>query len=120
MKNGNFFRRIRYAASGIRTAFRKEKSFRTQTLFAAGAVLLLILTRPGALWSAVVLIMAALVLAAELINTALELIVDRLHPEQHPMIGNAKDCAAGAVFILSLTSLGVAFALLWDYFGTMT
>lgn len=95
-------------------ALRTESSFRTQALFGAGAVILLILLRPRPMWWAIVLITVAAVLSAELINTALEFVVDRLHPEQHPLIGRAKDCAAGAVLILSLASLGVAAALIWD------
>ena len=48
-----------------------------------------------------------LILALELINTALELALDHLHPAQHPAIEAAKDCAAGAVLMLSITGIGV-------------
>ena len=48
-----------------------------------------------------------MVLAAELFNSALEAALDRLHPERHPAIKVAKDCAAAAVLLLSLTALGV-------------
>ena len=51
--------------------------------------------------------MIGAVLAAETFNTALEHALDRLHPEQDPAIGLAKDCAAGAVLVLSLVSLCV-------------
>ena len=52
--------------------------------------------------------MVSLVIAAELINTALEHLVDHLHPEQHPRIKIVKDCAAAAVLILSIGALWVA------------
>ena len=55
---------------------------------------------------------AGLVLAAELINTALEQIIDLLHPGQHPMMKLAKDCAAGAVLISAITALAVFIAFL--------
>lgn len=116
MKNEPFYRRLHYALQGIRTAFQTEASFRTQCTFAAGAIVLLALTRPRPIWWAIVLITVASVLAAELFNTALEFVIDRLHPEQHPMIARAKDCAAGAVLILSIASLGVAAALIWETF----
>jgi diacylglycerol kinase (ATP) len=48
------------------------------------------------------------VIAAELINTALEHLADHLHPEQHPRIKIVKDCAAAAVLILSIGALWVA------------
>ena len=120
MKNQPFHLRLRYALSGIRTAFQNEASFRTQCAFAGGAILLLLTLRPKPMWWALILLTVSAVLGAELVNTALELIVDRLHPEQHPMIAKAKDCSAGAVLILSLASLGVASALILDCLGIGT
>lgn len=114
MKNRPFHQRIRYALRGIRAAIQTEASFRTQSVFGIGAIALLVVLRPSPIWWALIALMVSAVLAAELINTALEVIVDRLHPEQHPMIARAKDCAAGAVLILSIASLGVAGALLWE------
>lgn len=48
-----------------------------------------------------------LVLTLELINTAIEELLDHLHPEKHPAIGKAKDIAAGAVLLACIIS-GVA------------
>ena len=114
MKNQPFCRRLHYSFSGIKIAFKNESSFRTQVFFAAGALILLFVLRPEPIWWAVIAISIALVLAAELINTALEFVIDRLHPEQHPIIGKAKDCAAGAVLLLSIASLVIAGAMCWD------
>ena len=116
MKNQSFAKRLSYALAGIRTAFQSESSFRIQCASATAAILFLAITRPQPVWWALVFISIAVVLAAELINTALEFIVDRLHPDQHPLIGKAKDCSAAAVLILSLSSLGVAAALILEYF----
>ena len=115
MKNRPFPQRVRYAMNGIRLAFRTEASFRTQLVFSFGAFLLLVALRPAPIWWAILLLTVSGVLAAELINTALESVVDRLHPEKDPVIGRAKDCAAGAVLVLSLASLGVAGAMLWSW-----
>jgi diacylglycerol kinase (ATP) len=114
-KNLPFSRRIRFALSGLRAAFRSESSFRTQVTCASGALALLLLLRPKPVWWALVFLVVAAVLAAELLNTALEAALDRLHPEQHPLIGRAKDCAAAAVLVLSLASLVIAAALLVDF-----
>lgn len=54
------------------------------------------------------------VLTAELFNTALEVLADRLHPEIHEMIGKAKDCAAGAVLVMSACSIVIVIALFFD------
>lgn len=112
MKKQPFLRRLSFAVGGILHAFRNEASFRTQLLGALAALILLVALRPEPIWWALLLITTAGVLSAELLNTALELVVDRLHPEQDPRIGLAKDCAAGAVLVLSLASLGVAAALI--------
>lgn len=114
MKRQPFLKRLGWAGKGILTAFRTEPSFRTQLLFAFGALGLLVFLRPQAYWWALFSVTIGGVLAAELINTSLEAVVDHLHPSVHPMIARAKDCAAGAVLVMSLASLGVAGALLWD------
>jgi len=116
MKNQPFYRRLGYALNGILATLKSESSFRAQAVFALGALLLLLILRPKPVWWALVALTIAGVLATELINTALELLADRLHPEKHPSIAKAKDCAAGAVLILSLASLAIAAALVYDRF----
>jgi diacylglycerol kinase len=70
-------------------------------------------------WIALVLCIA-LVLVAELLNTAIEYLCDALHPDLHPEIGRAKDVAAGAVLIAALAAMTVGAILflpkLWDLF----
>jgi undecaprenol kinase len=116
MKNQPFSRRLGFALQGIVHAWRVGQSFRFQVIAAMGAVGVLVVLRPVAIWWAVFLLVIGAVLAAELFNTALEHLADRLHPEVHPVIAQAKDCAAGAVFVLSLVSLGVLVALLVQEF----
>jgi diacylglycerol kinase len=105
MKNQSFAQRLSYAASGILGAIRTEASFRTQLLLAIVAAVTLALLRPPLVWVALCIISGAAVLAAELVNTALEHLADRLHPEQHPTIRAAKDCAAAAVLLASIAAV---------------
>jgi undecaprenol kinase len=116
MKNKSFYKRFGFALTGIKCAFQSESSFRTQIFMGGGAVTLLIVLRARPVWWAIFSLCIGGVLCAELLNTALEIVVDRLHPEQHPMIARAKDCAAGAVLVFALASLAVAAALLWESF----
>jgi diacylglycerol kinase len=58
-------------------------------------------------WVAI-LAMVGLVWSLELINTALEILADTIHPKEHPLIGAAKDSAAGAVLVASITAVLVA------------
>jgi diacylglycerol kinase (ATP) len=116
MKNQPFPKRLSYSLQGIRAAWRQEASFRFQSLMALAVVVLLIAFRPPAIWWALLLLNCGLVLAAELINTALEHALDHLHPEIHPAIKVSKDCAAGAVLIFSLSAVGTFIAFLWSMF----
>ncbi|MET0308945.1 MAG: diacylglycerol kinase [Sphingomonas sp.] len=114
MKNRPFRVRMGFALSGIRACWRGEASFRTQARLAALALTALLVLRPAPIWWAVVAICCALVLALELVNSAMEAVIDRLHPEVHPAIGLAKDMLAGAVLVMSLASLLVGAAMLVD------
>jgi len=107
MKNSPLHERFGFAWAGIVSAWRREPSFRLQLAAFAALVLALIALRPAAIWWALCLAMALLVLAAELFNTALESLIDHLHPEMHPAIKTAKDCAAAAVLLVSLAALAV-------------
>ncbi len=111
-KNHPFAARLRYALNGITHALRAEHSVK----FQAGALLAVIaglsVLRPRPVWWALALLASALVLAAELMNTALEELADQVNPEQHPRIRLVKDCAAGAVLVAVLGALAVAVAFL--------
>jgi diacylglycerol kinase (ATP) len=116
MKNQPFPQRLSYSLQGIRTAWKLEASFRFQSLAALGVLALLIALRPPVVWWALLLLNCGLVLAAELINTALEHALDHLHPDIHPAIKVSKDCAAGAVLIFSLSAAATFLAFLWSMF----
>jgi diacylglycerol kinase (ATP) len=116
MKSRPFTTRLGFAFAGLRAAWRHEKSFRTQSWLALAVLLLLLLVRPALLWWALIGVMVAAVLAAELINTALEHLADHLHPEHHPKIKLVKDCAAAAVLLLSLGAVWLVIIMLLEQF----
>lgn len=114
MKNRPFRVRMGFAVTGIRACWRGEASFRAQLRLAGLALAALLVLRPAPLWWAVIAICCALVLALELVNSAMEAVIDRLHPEIHPSIGLAKDMLAGAVLVMSLASLIAGLAMVID------
>ena len=116
MKNSRFLKRMQFALTGIGSALRTEKSFRTQMAAAIGVAIVLLLLHPSALWCAVLIGVSALVLVTELLNTAIEHLADHLHPDLHPQIKIVKDCAAGAVLLASLFALLIAAVFAYDYF----
>ena len=112
MKNRPFRERLGFALAGLATGWRRENSFRTQTRFAAVALAALLILRPAPVWWGLVAVLVALVLALELLNSALEGVIDLLHPGIHPEIKAIKDMTAGAVLTISLAALAVGAALL--------
>lgn len=112
MKNQPFYKRMKFALQGMRAAFHLESSFRLQCIAALAVLIALVCVNPALIWWALLLMNCGLVLAAELFNTAIEQLIDHLHPAVHPSIKIAKDCAAGAVLALSLSALGVFIAFL--------
>lgn len=112
MKGQSFGKRLGFALHGLQLALRREMSFRTHFLAALAVLLTLCVTRPSVIWWAIVMLATGLVMVAELLNTAIETLVDHLHPEQHPEIGAVKDIAAGGVLVASLIALLVAGAFL--------
>ena len=110
MKNQSFLTRLGFAVSGIAGTLRGEASFRTQVLLGVCAAVALLILKPPLIWAALCCLSAGLVFGLEMINTSLEHLADRLHPEQHESIRRAKDCAAGAVLIASGVALVIGAA----------
>lgn len=115
MKNQSFLNRFKFAFSGIFTTIKEENSFKTQLLAFIFVLVLLFTVQPKPIWWALLILTCGLVLVAELINTALEALMDHIHPDIHPNIKKSKDAAAGAVLVMSLTSLGMAVAFVWAH-----
>ena len=107
MKNRPFRERLGFALAGIRIVWRREKSFRTQCALALVAIAVTAALRPGWIWAALIAVSIALVLLLEMVNAAIEYVIDRLHPDRHDEIMFAKDAAAGAVLMASFAALVV-------------
>lgn len=100
----SFRRSFLFALQGFRTALRQERNIKVMLAGGAFAVAMGIILRIDAVSWAVVLVCCGMVIAAELLNTAIETVVDLVSPEFHPLAGQAKDIAAAASWVLSLTA----------------
>lgn len=93
-----FIQALRYAVDGLHYAVRTQRTFRIQLVCAAGIAVLAIWLRLDAVASALVALALFAVLAAELLNTGVEAIVDLLVERNHHELARvAKDIAAAAV-----------------------
>ncbi|HIY50612.1 MAG TPA: diacylglycerol kinase family protein [Candidatus Olsenella avicola] len=90
-----------FAIQGFRTAVTTERNIKVMLAVGALAVAAGVVVGLDPLNWAVVLLCCAVVIMAELFNTAIETVVDLVSPEFHPLAGRAKDIAAAAVWFLS-------------------
>ena len=105
-----------YAWKGIQSCVGKEQNLSFH-LIAAMAVIIagfvLGITRTE--WIMVVMCIGT-VIAAELFNTAIEKLVDLVSPERHPVAGQVKDIAAGAVLICAVAAAIIGLIIFIPYF----
>ncbi|MER3481691.1 MAG: diacylglycerol kinase [Meiothermus sp.] len=98
-----------YAFRGLRYAWRSQRNFRVESYIAGLALGLSLWLGVGLLE---VLFLILIVLSLELLNTALEAVVDLASPTYHPLAKAAKDTAAAAVLVSSLLSALIGLVLL--------
>lgn len=108
-RHERFARALRSAARGVVLGLREEANLRVQLAAALAALALSLWLGTG---TGLVLLCCGLVLAAELVNTALERLADAVAPAPHPLVGAAKDAAAGAVLISAITAVLVGLVAL--------
>ena len=102
---------FRFAAHGLRTAWRTEVNLRIHVAVALATVALGVSFHLQAWeWMAVIGCIV-LVLAAELFNTCLEKLIDHLHPTRHRNIRRIKDMAAAAVLLTALGAVAVGLLI---------
>lgn len=104
MKNRPFAERLGFALAGWRVVFMRERSFRSQISVGALALVTSLALQVDLLSIALLIFSIGLVLALELVNSALEYLADHLHPTLATEIGHAKDAAAGAVLVASIAA----------------
>jgi diacylglycerol kinase (ATP) len=113
----NLFASFRYAWQGVSYTFLTQRNFRIHCILGTVAVCSGAYLHLPPIEMAVISLVCSLVLTLELLNTAIESVVD-LTVEQtyHELAKIAKDCAAGAVLISALASLMVASWLILPRF----
>ena len=100
---------FKFAWQGITYAFVTQRNFRIHTAMTCIALTLAFSLQATPVEMALIALTCAMVMVLELINTALESVVDlTVEQNYHELAKIAKDCAAGAVLISALASLLVA------------
>ena len=100
----SFIRSFGYAIEGFVTAVRTERNIKVMLAMGAAAVAAGIALGIDLLSWCLIILCIGMVLFAELINTAVEAVVDLACAELHPLAKRAKDIAAASVYTLSITA----------------
>jgi diacylglycerol kinase (ATP) len=104
-------RSFRCAGAGVAHTLRTQRNAQIET-FVAACVLIAAAVLKVERWEWVVLILTiGLVLAMEILNTAVESAINFLSPDQHQWAKWAKDAAAGAVLIVAIAAVGVGVVI---------
>ena len=110
-KKNPLYKSFRYAFEGIIEGIKKERNMKIHCMamvlvIAAGIILKLSITE----WC-ICLVLFGVILALELVNTAIEAVVDLVTEEYRPLAKLAKDTAAGAVLIASIMAAGTGILI---------
>lgn len=105
---------ISYSFSGFKVAFQKEEAFRQEILLTIILVPLAFYLANNALETALLVFSTFLVPIIELVNSAIEVTVDRISMKKHKLSMRAKDIGSAAVF-LSLVNLFTVWLIIIFY-----
>ena len=116
MRNGRGLRRLiragKSSLAGFTAAFKHEEAFRQELLLAVVLLPLGLLLGETGVEKALLAGSLLLVMIVELLNSAVEAVVDRVGLELHPLSGRAKDMGSAAVFLVIVYAIVVWLVIL--------
>ncbi len=108
-KSKSGFRRIfsafLYSLDGLRTAWRYEHAFRQELMIAVPGIVIALMLPVTRLEKLALVGVLLLVLVVELLNSAIEAVVDRVSLDRHALSKNAKDLGSAAVLLSTVFAL---------------
>jgi len=107
----NFICSFRFAFEGFGYAIRTQKNLRIHLLFALFIISISLLLRCTGLEIAILLIIIAMVVSMELINTSIEATINLISPHNQPLAKIAKDLGAAAVLISAFFSIAIGLII---------
>ena len=108
----SIFKNALYAMDGVRAAFKMETSFKLEVFFGVLLTTAIIWLPMGFDAKMILMVTLILIMITELLNSAIENVVDLASPEIHPLAKNAKDMGAAAVLFSVLLHLGCWIVIL--------
>ncbi len=109
-----FFQAGIYSLQGLKAAYRHEEAFRQEVFLAIALIIASFILPVSVLERLLMISTVFLVLIVELLNSAIEAVVDRIGPEHHELSGRAKDIGSAAVSVaLVLVAIVWGGILFW-------
>lgn len=105
---GRIIRATRYSMDGLKAAFQSEAAFRQELALCIVLIPLALWLAPDHIGRALMIGSLFLVLITELLNSAVEAVVDKTGTDIHPLSKKAKDIGSAAVFI-ALLNVGITW-----------
>jgi diacylglycerol kinase (ATP) len=102
-----------YSIAGLRAAWRREHAFRQELVVVVPGIVLALLLPVSRLEKMALVAVLLLVLIVELLNSAIEAIVDRVSLDQHPLSKNAKDLGSAAVLLACVLAIATWAVVLY-------
>lgn len=118
-KYKSVFRSVAFAWEGINYVIKTERNMRIHVIIALFTMIGAILLRFSLVYWLVLLLVIAGVLVLEMMNTALEHVVDLITKEFHPLAKRAKDIAAATVFVYCIFAIFIGLILFISAFARM-
>ncbi len=106
-----------YSVKGLTAAWKNEAAFRQEAVAAILAIILAFWLDVDATARILLIASVVLVIIVEVINSAIEAVVDRIGSELHELSGRAKDMGSAAVFLAILLALFIWVTVLWQHVG---
>lgn len=104
-----------YSWKGLRAAWQHEAAFRQELVAAIIAIIVACWLNVDAITRVLLIGSVLLVIIVEILNSAIEAVVDRIGSEMHPLSGRAKDMGSAAVLLSILLALFIWITLLWAH-----
>lgn len=108
------WRAFNFAFQGVLYATRTQRNMRIHLIAGALALIATLYLRLERAYVALIVIVIVLVIALELVNTAIEAVVDLMTVAHHPLAKIAKDAAAGAVLVVTMGALIVGYLAFYE------
>lgn len=106
-----FINSFKYPIKGLRYAYRNEQNLAVDVGVALIVIIAGFIFRINVTEWAILILTVGLVISCELVNTAIEAVVDLVTEEYHPLAKVAKDTAAAAVFVFAIISVVIGLII---------